>query len=180
MEKLRKRVNIKLVKTDGSENEKLRKIIAKPTFKRRVKFSDELSAIHVNKTKLTLNKPIYVGFSVLDLSKHLMYDWYYNKLKKKYGENCTLLYTDTDSILVEMKTKDVYKDMSETKDEYYFSDYPTDHPLYDEPKKKVVGKLKDECAGAPIAEYTGLRPKLYLVLRADEQILKKQKEQKNM
>ena len=86
MENLRKRVDIKLVKTDGSENEKLRKIIAKPTFKRRVKFSDELSAIHVNKTKLTLNKPIYVGFSVLDLSKHLMYDWYYNKLKKKYGE----------------------------------------------------------------------------------------------
>ena len=107
-----------------------------------------------------------------------MYDWYYNKLKKKYGENCTLLYTDTDSILVEMKTKDVYKDMSETKDEYDFSDYSTDHPLYDEPKKKVIGKLKDECAGAPIAEYTGLRPKLYSVLRADEQILKKQKGQK--
>ena len=102
MENLRKRVDIKLVKTDGSENEKLRKIIAKPTFKRRVKFSDELSAIHVNKTKLTLNKPVYVGFSVLDLSKHLMYDWYvrlvcttgmydWYKLKKKYGENCTLL-----------------------------------------------------------------------------------------
>ena len=83
MENLRKRVDIKLVKTDGSENEKLRKIIAKPTFKRRVKFSDELSAIHVNKTKLTLNKPIYVGFSVLDLSKHLLYDWYYKKTKKE-------------------------------------------------------------------------------------------------
>ena len=82
MENLRKRVDIKLVKTDGSENEKLRKIIAKPTFKRRVKFSDELSAIHVNKTKLTLNKPIYVGFSVIDLSKPLMYDWYYNTKKK--------------------------------------------------------------------------------------------------
>ena len=56
MENLRKRVEIKLVKTDGSENEKLRKIIAKPNFNRRVKFSDELSAIQVNKTKLTLNK----------------------------------------------------------------------------------------------------------------------------
>ena len=83
MENLRKRVDIKLVRTDDTENEKIRKIIAKPNFNRRVKFSDELSAIHVNKTKLTLNKPIYVGFSVLDLSKHLMYDWYYNKLKKK-------------------------------------------------------------------------------------------------
>ena len=86
-----------------------------------------------------------------------MYDWYYNKLKKKYGENCTLLYTDTDSLLVDIKTKDVYKDMSETKDEYDFSDYPTDHPLYDEKHKKVIGKLKDECAGAPIEEYIGLR-----------------------
>ena len=109
MENLRKRVDIKLVKTYGSENEKLRKIIAKPTFKRHVKFSEELSAIHVNKTKLTLNKPIYVGFSNLDLSKLLMYDWYDNKLKKKYGENCTLLYTDTDSLLVDIKTKDVYR-----------------------------------------------------------------------
>ena len=151
------------------------KIIAKPTFKRRVKFSDELSAIRVNKTKLTLNKPIYVGFSVLDLSKHLMYDWYYNKLKKKYGENCTLLYTDADSLLVDIKTKHVYKDMSETKDEYDFSDYPTDHPLYDETNKKVIGKLKDECAGAPIAEYIGLRPKLYSGLRTDEQLIKKAK-----
>ena len=124
MESLRKRVDIKLVKTDGldkAENEKLRKIIAKPSFNRRVKFSDELSAIHVNKTSLRLNKPIYVGFSVLDLSKHLMYDWYYNNLKKTYGENCTLLYTDTDSLLVDIKTNDVYKDMAETKDEYDFS-----------------------------------------------------------
>ena len=110
MKNLRKRVDIKLFKTDGSQNEKLRKIIAKPTFKRRVKFSNELSATHVNKTKLTLNKPIYVGFSVLDLSKYLMYDWYYNKLKKKYGEHCTLLYTDTESLLVDIKTKDIYKD----------------------------------------------------------------------
>ena len=175
MENLRKRVDIKLVKTDGSQNEKLRKIVAKPIFKRRVKFSNELSAIHVNKTKLNLNKPIFVGFSVLDLSKYLMYDWYYNKLKTKYGEHCTLLYTDTDSLPVDIKTKDIYKDMSETKDEYDFSDYPKDHPLYDETNKKVIGKLKDECAGAPIAEYVGLRPKLFSVLRADEQTIKKGK-----
>jgi hypothetical protein len=55
-----------------------------------------------------------------------MYDWYYNTLKKKYGEDCTLLYTDTDSLLVDIKTKDAYKDMSEMKDEYDFSDYPKD------------------------------------------------------
>ena len=74
MENLRKQVDIKLVRTDGTENKKIRKIMAMPNFNRHVKFSDELSAIHVHKTKLSLNKPIYyVGFSVLGLSKHLMY-----------------------------------------------------------------------------------------------------------
>ena len=175
MENLRKQVDIKLVQTDGTENEKIRKIMAMPNFNRHVKFSDELSVIHVHKTKLILNKPTYVGFSVLDLSKHLMYDWYYNKLKKKYSENCTLLYTDTDSLLVDVETKDAYKDMSEIKDDYDFSDYPKDHPLCDETNKKVIGKMKDECAGTPLAEYIGLRPKLYSVLRADEQLIKKAK-----
>ena len=175
MENLRKRVDIKLVRTDGTENENIRKIITQPNFNRRVKFSEELSAIHVNKTKLTLNKPIYVGFSALDLSKHLMYDWYYNKLKRKYGENCTLLYTDSDSLLVDIKTKDAYKDKAEMKNEYDFSDYPKDHPLHDETNKKVTGKIKDECAGTPIAEYIGLRSKLYSILRADKQVIKKAK-----
>ena len=68
---------IKLVKTNDSENEKLRKIIAKHNFNRPVKFTVGLSAIQVNKTKLLLNKPIYVGFSVLDISKYMMNDWYY-------------------------------------------------------------------------------------------------------
>ena len=98
-----------------------------------------------------------------------------NKLKKKYSENCTLLYTDTDSLLVDIKTKDAYKDMSEMKDDYDFSDYPKDHPLCDETNKKVIGKMKDECAGTPIAEYIGLRRKLYSVLRADEHLIKKAK-----
>ena len=175
MENIRKRVDIKIVRTEGSENEKIRKIIAKPNFNRRVKFSDDLSAIHVNKTKLTLNKPIYVGMSVLDLSKHLMYDWYYNTLKKKYGDKCNLLYTDTDSLLVDIKTEDVYKDMDNMKNEYDFSDYPKDHQLFDETNKKVIGKMKDECASTPISEYIGLRPKLYSILRADEQLIKKAK-----
>ena len=108
-----------------------------------------------------------------------MYDWNYYKLKKKYGENCTLRSTDTDLLLADIKTKDVYKDMSETKDEYDFSDYPTDRPLYDETNYKVIGKLIDECAGALIAEYIGLRPKLYSFLRTDKQLIKKtQKEQR--
>ena len=112
---------------------------------------------------------------VLDLSKHLMYDWYYNTLKRKYGSQCTLLYTDTDSLLVDLKTPDVYADMESMKTHYDFSDYPKDHQLFSEQNKKTIGKFKDECSGTPIAEYVGLRPKMYSILRADEQLIKKAK-----
>ena len=61
------------------------------------------------------------------------------------------------------------------KDDFDLSDYPKDHQQYDDSNKKVIGKMKDECAGTPIAEYIGLRPKLYTVLRADEQVIKKAK-----
>ena len=104
-----------------------------------------------------------------------MFGWYYNTLKRKHGSNCTLLYTDTDSLLVDLKTPDVYADMESMKTYYDFSDYPKDHPLFSEQNKKVIGKFKDECSGIPIAEYVGLRPKMYSILRADEQLIKKTK-----
>ena len=177
MENLRKRVDIKVVRTCGNpkEKEQLRKIIAEPNYDRAVIFSEELLALHSHKTRLKLNKPVYVGMCVLDLSKHLMYDWYYNTLKRKYGSQCTLLYTDTDSLLVDLKTPDVYADMESMKTHYDFSDYPKDHQLFSEQNKKTIGKFKDECSGTPIAEYVGLRPKMYSILRADEQLIKKAK-----
>ena len=110
--------------------------MAKPNYNRTVMFSDELSALHTHKTRLKLNKPVYVGMCALDLSKHLMYDWYNNSLKRKYDRNCTLLYTDTDSLLVDLKTPDVYADMESMKTHYDFSDYAKDHPLYSEQKKR--------------------------------------------
>ena len=117
---------------------------------------------------------------VLELSKYLMYDWYYNTLKRKYGSQCTLLYTDTDSLLVDLKTPDAYADMESMKTHYDFSDYPKDHQLFSEQNKKAIGKFKDECSGTPIAENVGLRPKMYSLLRADEQLIKKQKVSRNM
>ena len=143
MENLRKRVDIKVVRTYGSpkEKEQIRKIIAKPNYDRAVIFSEELSALHSHKTRLKLNKPVYFEMCVLDYSKHLMYDWYYNTLKRKYGSNCTLLYTDTDSLLVDLKTPDVYADMESMKTHYDFSVYPKDHPLFSEQNKKVIGKF---------------------------------------
>ena len=90
-----------------------------------------------------------------------MYDFYYNVLKQKYGTSMKLLMTDTDSLLFFCETDDIYKDMAESSDLYDTSDYPCDHALYSVKNKKVLGKMKDETNGTPIAEYVGLRSKMY-------------------
>ena len=164
MENLRKRVDVKLVRSH--EEDKLRRLIASPAFARANIFDDDLAAIQVHKSNLVLSRPVYVGMSILDLSRHLMYDFYYNQLKTQYGESCQLLYTDTDSLLLEIEAEDVYKGMVQNQTLYDTSDYPQDHPLYSSANKKVLGKLKDECAGRAIAEYVGLRQKMYSILEA--------------
>ena len=173
MENLRKRINVKLVRS--SDKIKIKKLISSPSFNRVNIFDNDLVAIHMNKTKIKLNRPIYVGMSVLDLSKHLMYDFYYNDLKKQYGDKCDLLYTDTDSLLLEIKTKDIYKDMKSNEHMYDTSDYPTSHFLHSMKNKKVLGKMKDECNGKPISEYVGLKPKMYSILLDDGVEIKKAK-----
>ena len=120
MENLRKRVDVKLIR--ASEEDKLRRLIASPAFAMASIFDDDLAAIQVHKSRLVLNRPVYVGMSILDISKHLMYDFYYNKLKAQYGESCQLLYTDTDSLLLEIQTEDVYKDMAQNQTLYDTSD----------------------------------------------------------
>ena len=154
MENLRKRVDVKLVRSN--EEERLRKLRASPAFNRSKIFDNDLAALHMQKSNIKFNRPVYVGMSILDLSKHLMYDFYYNELKKQYGDRCEVLYTDTDSLLMEIQTEDVYKDMAEKIDMYDTSDYPKDNPLHSVVNKKVLGKMKDECAGTPMAEYVGL------------------------
>ena len=128
MENLRKRVDVKLVRSH--EEDKLRRLIAIPAFARANKFDDNLAAIQVHMSNLVLNRPMYVGISILDLSKHLMYDFYYNQLRAQYGESCQLLYTDTDSLLLEIETEDVYNDMAQKQTLYDTSEYPQDHHLY--------------------------------------------------
>ncbi len=173
MENLRRRVDVKLVRS--KEEDKIRRLIASPAFARSNIFDDDLAAIQVHKSRLVLNRPVYVGMCVLDLSKHLMYDFYYNQMKAQYGERCQLLYTDTDSLLLEIQTEDVYKDMAQQAHQYDTSDYPKDHPLHSTVNKKVLGKMKDECAGRPIAEYVGLRPKMYSIQLEDGPVIKKAK-----
>ena len=160
MENIRNRVNIKLVNT----GEKFKKLVAKPNYESRIIFNENLVSVHMKKTSLTMNKPVYLGMCILDLSKTLMYDFHYNYIKPKYGDKAKLLFTDTDSLLYEIQTEDFYKDISgDVKDRFDTSNYPENHPsgIPTGINNKVVGMFKDEEAGDNIKEFVGLRAKLY-------------------
>lgn len=173
MENLRKRIDFRLVK--GNEDEKIRRLTVSPALNYITHFNENLAGFKMEKTSLYLNKPIYVGFCVLELSKWFMYDYYYKKLKPRYGEKVEVLYTDTDSLLLEIETDDVYKDMKEDIDLYDTSDFPEGHPLQSNKNKKVPGKMKDEMAGTPIREYVGLRSKMYSILTENQRVISKAK-----
>ena len=157
MENVRGRTNLELVHTE----KRLKRVAAKPNFNRVHIFNEDLVAAHCLSTKIELNKPIYVGFAILDLSKTLMYDFHYGYIKQKYGQNAQLCFTDTDSLLYDIKTRDIYRDMAEDADKFDTSDYPPDHFLHSAVNKKVLGKMKDETASVPIKEFVGLRSKMY-------------------
>ena len=164
MENLRKRVNVKLV----NDKAKLSKLTASPSFNYFRIFSEDLAAVNMRKTKLYLNRPIYVGFTILDLSKVLMYDFHYNYIKHKYNSNAKLLFTDTDSLCYEIATDDVYEDMLQDISLFDTSEYNKDHPLYSAANKKVLGKMKDETHGVAIEEFVGLRPKMYSIIYTEQ------------
>ena len=160
MENIRNRVNIKLVDT----GEQFKKLAAKPNYKSRKIFNENLVSVHMKKTSLTMNKPVYLGMSILDLSKTLMFDFHYKYIKPKYNKQAKLLFTDTDSFLYEIQTEDFYKDISgDVKDRFDTSEYKEGHPsgIPTGINKKVLGMFKDEAKGKNIKEFVGLRAKLY-------------------
>ena len=166
MENIRNRVNVKLVNTE----ERLKKLSAKPNYKSCKIFNENLISVHMKKTSLTMNKPVYLGMCILDLSKTIMYDFHYNYIKPKYGAKAKLLFTDTDSFMYEIETEDFYKDISkDVKDRFDTSDYPENHPsgIPTGINKKVLGMFKDEAAGKRIKEFVGLRAKLYSFIMED-------------
>ena len=153
MKNIRKRVDVRLV----TDEKKLLKLTSKPTYVSCKIFNENLVAVHKIKETITLNRPAYVGMSILDLSKTLMYDFHYKYIKKNYGEKAMLLFTDTDSLTYEIEANDVYRDFWIDKDKFDNSDYPEGSPYFDKTNKKVIGKFKDEAAGVPICEFVGLR-----------------------
>ena len=127
MENLRNRIRVDLV--SSSQEDRLHKLVADPAYISHKIFSGDLVAIHSSKSKLKLNCPVYVGQAVLDLSKHLMYDFWYNNIKAKYSNKAQLLYTDTDSLIMQVEMPDIYADMWADRDNYDLSDYPKDHNI---------------------------------------------------
>ena len=108
MENVRSHRDIKLVTTDG----KINKLVSEPNYHTTKHFSENLLAIEMKKTKVKMNKPVYLGMSILDISKTLMYEFWYNYIKPKYGDRAKLCYTDTDSIVIHIITEDFYKDIA--------------------------------------------------------------------
>ncbi len=172
MENVRNRVNVKLVIDEGSLN----KLVKKPNFEKVTEFDENLVAVHMKKTVVKLSKPIYLGMSILDLSKTLMYKFHYNHIKPKWKNDVELLFTDTDSLCYEIRTNDVCEDIKNDVDKWYdTSNYDKDHPsgLYSSKNKKAIGFYKDECGGKYISEFVGLKAKSYSIEMADGKVEKK-------
>ncbi|KAK9512311.1 hypothetical protein O3M35_000766 [Rhynocoris fuscipes] len=132
MENLRKRINLKLV----SCPKKIEKLVARTEFTDRVIHAENLCAVHLAKRKILLNKPMYVGMSILDLSKVTMYSYHYEVMLPMFGhDRLTLAYIDTDSFIYKILTDDLYKDMVSVLDKLDTSNYPTDHILIQKTKK---------------------------------------------
>ena len=108
LENIRSRVDIRLISSDKVAQQ----LAAIPNFDRCTIFDENLIGSHIKKTKLYFNKPVYLGMSILVLSKSLNYDFHYNYIKTKYEDNAKLLFTDTDSLAYEIRTKDFYKDIN--------------------------------------------------------------------
>ena len=138
MENLRKRISIKLINNDKDYV----RCVSKPNLISQKIFSKHFIAVHQTKSVLTLDKPIYVGFSISELSKLLMYKFHYEYVKNKF--DAKLLFTDTDSLVYEIKGKNVYEQSYLDRKLFDFSEYPISSKYYDPANKKVLGKMKDE------------------------------------
>ena len=164
MENLRNRIDVKL----ASNKKDYLKWTSKPSYILHKVFDNDL-------VTLTLNKLAYVGMCISKLSKVLMYEFHYDYIKNKYGKNSRLLFTDTDNLMYEIKTEDVYKDFSNDNEMFDFSNYSTKSKYYDNSNKLVVGKMKDETVGVAIKEFVALKPKMYSHLVDDNSEHKKAK-----
>ena len=159
MENIRRHRDIKLV----NNKEDYLKQVMKPNFKSGCLLGTDLMSCEMGKVRVKMNKPVYLGQAILDLSKTIMYEFHYDYMKKKYNwEDLKLLYMDTDSLVYNIKTEDFYKDIAEDEETRFdISGYEADRPLPTGKNKKVIGLMKDELGGKIMKEFISLRPKMY-------------------
>ena len=134
-------------------------------------------AIEMRKTRVFMNKPVYIGQTVLDISKTLMYEFYYDYLKPKYADKVKLCYVDTDSFIIYFETEDFYKDISkDVKERFDASGYSKDDKrLPVGINKKVIGKMKDELNGLAMTEFVALASKVYAYVCDNDKLDKRVK-----
>ena len=159
MENIRRHRGIRLV----NNKEDYLKQVMKPNFKGGTLMGEDLISCEMGKVNIKMNKPVYLGQAILDLSKIIMYEFHYDYMKKKYEEkNFKLLYMDTDSLVYKIKTRDFYKDIADdVESRFDMSGYEPDKPLPIGKNKKVIGLMKDESGGKVMKEFISLRPKIY-------------------
>ena len=144
MENVRKHRDIKLVTTDKRRNQ----LASEPNYHTTKYFSENLIAIETEKTKVKMNKPIYLGMSILDISKTLMYEFWYDYIKPKYQDRAKLCYMNTDSFVIYVKTEDFYEDIAnDVKEWFHTSNYDNNRLLPIGKNKKVIGLFIDELGG---------------------------------
>ena len=162
-EDVRKHQDVRIVKDDY----KVKKFVARPQYIQHVIYEENMAAIQFNKTVVHLNKPRYVGMSILDISKLIMYQYHYEYMMIKYPGS-KLLFTDTDSFCYWIPTEtNIYDDMYKEREWFDFSNYPDGDVYFNDDNNLVPGKMKDEMGGDLILEFVGLRSKMYSILNYD-------------
>ena len=160
MENVRKHRDIKLLTTDKKRNQ----LVSEPNYHIKKYFLEDLLTIEMKKIKVKMNKPIYLGMSILDISKKLIYEFWYDYIKRKYQNNAELRYMDTDSFIIHIKTECFYKDIvDDGKKWFYTSNYSENdsRPLPRGMNKKVIGLMKGEFGEKIMIELVALRPKAH-------------------
>ena len=156
MENIRKHRNIKFI----TNREAYLKVVMKANLNQVSYLVKTLMGCEMG--KVVMNKPVYLGQAILDLSKIVMYEFHYDYMKKKYPERLTLCYMDTDSLIYDIETDDFYRNIAEdVKDRFDMSGYNPHRPLPVGLNKKVIGLMKDELGGEIMTQFVMLRPKMY-------------------
>ena len=175
MENERKRIDVKLV-SKWSGRYGAEALIAHPNFHSRSIFDENLVAVQLARTEITIMKPIYVGLCVLDVSKTNVYEFHYSYMRERFAEKCKLLYTDTDSLIYEVRGNNIYEMMREDSHKFDTSDYPVSNQFgIQRLNKKVAGIMKDENNGKIMRTFIGLRSKMYCTLVDESEPTKKAK-----